>query len=304
LNPQADAFVLRQFGANDFPFADTFNHFEVPISNILLEHYGVLVWHSFNNSENPINEWDLEVLAQWLDHGGKLILSGPYVVTQLDRTDFIHDYLGAEMQADDPLHSLVMGYPGDDNFASTRLFLGGGESVGAPARSPLLRAEERGRAILHYDRSGNDLGVAGVANENETYRTLLLSFPLESIGGAAHYDTIESFLGRTWNWLNSELAAPDGKTPVPYRLSLDPAFPNPFNARTVVLFNLARTGMVHLGVYDLTGRQVAILLEGERPAGRNEFTLDAGALGLASGQYHLRLDSDGQILSRSVLFLR
>jgi photosystem II stability/assembly factor-like uncharacterized protein len=84
--------------------------------------------------------------------------------------------------------------------------------------------------------------------------------------------------------------------------------PNPFAARTSIGFTLARAGRVRLGVYDLAGRRVRVLEEGERPAGRHDVAWDgrddAGRLARA-GSYRYRLElPDGTALARGMVRLR
>ncbi len=69
--------------------------------------------------------------------------------------------------------------------------------------------------------------------------------------------------------------------------SLHPAYPNPFNARTVVSFELSQSGPVQLSVYDLLGRERAVLLDDFRAAGYHETSVDAD--GWSSGIYFIRL---------------
>jgi hypothetical protein len=75
-------------------------------------------------------------------------------------------------------------------------------------------------------------------------------------------------------------------------LRLLPARPNPFNPRTEIAFDLPRDGRAHLAVYDLGGRLVRTLADGELPCGRHRATWsgddDAGRPA-ATGAYLLRL---------------
>ena len=59
--------------------------------------------------------------------------------------------------------------------------------------------------------------------------------------------------------------------------------PNPFNASTMVEFEVIEEGMTDLSVFDLMGRRVATLLHGEVTPGRYLLRFDAGTL--ASGTY-------------------
>ena len=64
-------------------------------------------------------------------------------------------------------------------------------------------------------------------------------------------------------------------------------FPNPFNPTTTFAFALPESLPVRLTIFDLTGRQVAELINEELPAGRYEIPFDAS--NLASGVYLYRM---------------
>lgn len=69
-------------------------------------------------------------------------------------------------------------------------------------------------------------------------------------------------------------------------------YPNPFNPQSTLSFTLARPAFVRLVVYDVLGRQVAALVEGQREAGRWEVRFDASHL--ASGVYLYRLEANDE----------
>jgi photosystem II stability/assembly factor-like uncharacterized protein len=60
-------------------------------------------------------------------------------------------------------------------------------------------------------------------------------------------------------------------------------YPNPFRSSTAITFELSAPTNGRLDVFDMQGRHVAVLFEGERGPGRHEITWDAGAL--APGVY-------------------
>ncbi len=89
---------------------------------------------------------------------------------------------------------------------------------------------------------------------------------------------------------SSVLSSPaDAQTPRSYQL--DQNYPNPFNPTTVISGQWPVTSVVRLVVYDLLGREVAVLADGEYPAGKYSFTFKAN--GLASGVYLYRLTAGG-----------
>lgn len=74
---------------------------------------------------------------------------------------------------------------------------------------------------------------------------------------------------------------------VPERFSLEGNFPNPFNATTTIVYLLPVSGEVRLAVYDLMGREVAVLREGIKGPGRHRVVWNAGLV--SSGVYVSRL---------------
>lgn len=74
---------------------------------------------------------------------------------------------------------------------------------------------------------------------------------------------------------------------LPSRFNLYGNYPNPFNPVTNIEFDLPRSSRVNLVVYDLAGRQVAVLIDDNLEAGRHRHVFDAS--GLTSGMYLCRL---------------
>jgi hypothetical protein len=87
----------------------------------------------------------------------------------------------------------------------------------------------------------------------------------------------------------------------PVGFALAPAYPNPFNPRTTLTLAVDRPQHVRLAVYDLLGREVALVFAGPLGAApRHTFTLDAG--GLPGGTYLVRATGEtGSALQRLVL---
>jgi len=85
-------------------------------------------------------------------------------------------------------------------------------------------------------------------------------------------------------------------------------YPNPFNPRTTLRFDLARAGRVELAVYDLQGRRVRVLVSETRPAGRHEVSWDGRddqGHGLSSGIYFARVVlPDGAHAARKLTLVR
>lgn len=68
-------------------------------------------------------------------------------------------------------------------------------------------------------------------------------------------------------------------------------FPNPFRSSTNINFRLARAGYVTLNVYDLSGRKIQTLVQGQRNAGQHLVKFSGN--NLPAGTYIYRLETDG-----------
>lgn len=82
-----------------------------------------------------------------------------------------------------------------------------------------------------------------------------------------------------------------GNNQVPEGYSLSQNYPNPFNPVTNIKFSVPKAGLVTLKVYDITGKEVASLVNQNMNAG--SYTFDFDASHLSSGAYFYRLSSDG-----------
>lgn len=79
-------------------------------------------------------------------------------------------------------------------------------------------------------------------------------------------------------------------------------FPNPFNPSTVIRFDLRNQANVHLAVFDMSGRFVRTLVNGNLNAGAHEATFDG--TGLAAGVYVYRLTVDGASVNGKMLLVK
>jgi hypothetical protein len=95
----------------------------------------------------------------------------------------------------------------------------------------------------------------------------------------------------------------DGIDPqIPDEFSLSQNFPNPFNPTTVFSFQLSVDGRTSLKVYDVVGREVAVVIEDMMSAGTHSITFDASKL--SSGVYIYRLQTAQGVLTRKMVLLK
>lgn len=93
--------------------------------------------------------------------------------------------------------------------------------------------------------------------------------------------------------------------------NLDQNYPNPFNPHTVIGYQLPVSGFVSLKVFDVLGREVVILVDEYKPAGRyevefkSESPIGAGSIRQpASGIYFYQLKAGTNIQTRKMILIR
>jgi hypothetical protein len=133
---------------------------------------------------------------------------------------------------------------------------------------------------------------------------------------AGAYD--ETYNGGFYDWggdvvvckLDSLLSAVStsvGAADAPWRARLRGNEPNPFNPTTAIRFDLAREALVCVAVHDVRGRTVAVLFDGDLPAGAHRVGwngLCADGREAPSGVYFARVTANGWTDTRKMTLVR
>jgi len=109
-------------------------------------------------------------------------------------------------------------------------------------------------------------------------------------------------------WLDFEDVSPVGNTDLPTEVRLVGIHPNPFNPSATITFELPATRRVDLMVYDISGRMIRTLLNGETlGAGRLEAVWngrDERGRSVSAGVYFCRLVVDGFSDTRRMVLVK
>ncbi|MFT4603662.1 MAG: putative repeat protein (TIGR01451 family) [Rhodothermales bacterium] len=97
-------------------------------------------------------------------------------------------------------------------------------------------------------------------------------------------------------------ATEDEVKDLPVGFSLNAAYPNPFNPRTSIPFELAESAEVRLAIYDLLGREVSVLVDGLVTAGHHQVAFDAGQV--PSGTYLVRMSAGSEQRTMTVTLIK
>jgi hypothetical protein len=154
--------------------------------------------------------------------------------------------------------------------------------------------------------------LAGVVDSGES---IDIAFTFDATGLAlGDYEAVVTFSSndaeRPEVVIPAMLTVTDGTTPVsdlPLAFRFDGAAPNPFNPATTLHFSLPAAGHVELRVFDVQGRLVRTLIDGQRPAGDNEVRWDGrdhDGRQLASGTYFGRLLAAGRTSVKPLVLVK
>jgi len=83
---------------------------------------------------------------------------------------------------------------------------------------------------------------------------------------------------------------------------LDQNYPNPFNPSITIRYELPKDSMVRVSVYDILGREVAVLVSERKDAGSFEVKFDAS--GMTSGMYFYRLQAGDYFATKKMLVVK
>ncbi len=99
---------------------------------------------------------------------------------------------------------------------------------------------------------------------------------------------------------DGDVVTEDLELPIDWNLAQP--YPNPFNPTTSITISVPEAADIKLDVYDLLGRQVAVLAAGQVTAGYHQFTVDAG--NWASGLYFVKFETPAQSFVRKMVLVK
>ena len=93
-----------------------------------------------------------------------------------------------------------------------------------------------------------------------------------------------------------------GTTPLPTEVSLNGAYPNPFNPSTNISFSLPTEMHVNLAVYDISGRLGVELMNEVRSA--SDHSIEWNAIDNSSGVYFVKLTAGNSVNTQKIMLIK
>jgi len=108
-------------------------------------------------------------------------------------------------------------------------------------------------------------------------------------------DTVLISLRVSWNDLLED-------TELPLEFGLEQNYPNPFNPTTRIAYTIEEQSTVKLTIHDITGREIATLIDEKQPAGHHFVPFDATHL--PNGLYLYRLENKGKLATKKMIVIK
>ncbi len=89
---------------------------------------------------------------------------------------------------------------------------------------------------------------------------------------------------------------------VPEKFNLHQNYPNPFNPTTKIKFDIVKTGFASLSIFDITGKEIANLINKNFTAGTYEYEFNAADL--PSGVYFYKLETPGASVVKKMSLIK
>jgi len=89
---------------------------------------------------------------------------------------------------------------------------------------------------------------------------------------------------------------------IPDKFSLSQNFPNPFNPRTIINYQLSMFSFVSIKVYDVLGNEVVELVNEKQNAG--SYSVEFDGSGFASGIYFYRLETGSFVDTKKMTLIK
>ncbi len=311
----SEADIFRFYDLNLAPYQTSYLHIkedhELTIADVGF--YSTVIL--FNDSLNKIKRNYSQVLQEYLDSGGNLVLSGfnPLLFFDISsdfdtgRSDLISDYLKIE----DSFHHIgsYFSYAVAENAMFSDLAIDshkvptGNRIINVTAFLPLNQENVIFSYGSYYPPEQPSGSMIGSATGVMTDQAATLSFPLFYMNESDLRLFFQTIL--TEQFGEKPLDRKSLKTDK--HVLINRVYPNPFNRQTTIGYYIEESGKTEINIYNTKGQRVRTLYERESTSGRNKILWngkDDHNRKLSTGVYIVELKKRNRTDQKKVVLLK
>ena len=243
--------------------------------------------YHFYSPQNDLFNWDISPVASlqsaWLlpDPGWQGVF--PTTARDIEIPNMIYvTYYTWPDTSSDLAYFDIMGVYSDDNGEtwSTPMNISDTDDPNVDETDPhLARLASNGIAYIMYQMPDYDFPSVNPPATSEDYKNRIYF--------------------RTYSFMTD---LEDENSAIPSGYALAQNYPNPFNPSTTLAYDIPVTGQMRLVLYDVLGREVSTLVNGNVTAGHHEVRFDASHL--ASGMYFYKMDAGSYSAVRKMMLMK
>lgn len=147
-----------------------------------------------------------------------------------------------------------------------------------------------------YTASPTSLGTTYYGNPDAAFRNVNNDSCLIIWGGPGGVSSyVTGGCGGTFTSIGSQNSIPEG-----YALMQN--YPNPFNPSTIISYQIPVNGFVSIKVFDVLGKEVAVILNQIQSSGKHE--VEFNGMNLSSGVYYYRIEANDFIDTKKMILVK
>jgi len=263
--------------------------------------YEAIIWMTGDDASNTLTYIDMSFLELFLDTGGILILTGQNINEDIGSSAFFSDYLHCAPNTNNVNLVTLEGVPENPISADMDLMIIGG--TGAFNQTSPSSVIPQGIAEELFIYPNGEVGGISYVDPSTDAHLIFLAFGLEAVSGLSNTTTRSEFLIEAFQWAEIPAGVQNPTVgELPAEFIFKGVFPNPFNNTTEIRFRLPRDARLKVAVYNLLGREAAVLAEDIFNAGLNSIRWEADDL--ASGIYIVNISGGDFSEWRKVVLLK
>ncbi|MCK4677309.1 MAG: serine hydrolase [Bacteroidales bacterium] len=261
----------------------------------LLNNFTAVIWFTGYDEDSTLTQENQQVLAEYLDNGGRLFLSGQNISQDIQGSDFLSNYLHAEHIEDSWSGiSIIRGIDDDPVGNGLTLQIDQGDAAGNQYSMDVIESINGGEKCFGYFPQ---LPGAGIRYESGDYKTVFFGFGFEGINTM---DMCVEVMKRVLEHLDVYVGV--AEMPVQGSMFKVQCYPNPSCGISDIGYLISDTRYVALEVYNTHGQKIRTLVNENQPAG--EYSIHFDGSDLPGGIYFLRLQAGDRVETAKMVLVK